>query len=984
MKRQAILCLNPEAREFDLNGRSSAGELWLWVLFLAIAVACAAFPVYAAPAVAAPSPGGDRPQIQIPAPETPLVFQSAHPRQHPGAYLAGTFRYDVLLSPAELVITPRRLADRNCAGASPRQRLTVRFIDANRGVSIQGMDPLRCRVNYLVGADPQEWAVDLPTFSRVRYRQVYAGVDLVFRGTREALEFDFLLAPGANPAAVKMEIQGARRMRINAQGDLVLSIGADTVRLAKPSIYQDVGEQRRLVSGGFVLRGRKTVGFRLGDYDRRQSLVIDPVVKYATYLGGGDFLSTWGVKAREMTRDVAVDRAGNAYVVGDTESPNFPLVQPFQTTVDRGSSKCIDMEERVIPCGDVFVAKFSPTGELVYSTYLGGASDDDGNGIAVDDEGNIYVAGTTYSANFPTTEGAFQKSCAGNPFCTDAFVTKLDKSGSRLIYSTYLGGAVDLASPCKDFGMCHGMDGATAVAVDASGHAYVAGITDSTDFPVVSALQPAFAGCQSCKTGILFEGEGFLSKLNPDGSALEFSTYLGGSGDDLVYDLALNSQGDAFLTGWTRSTDFPTSTSVFQNAGVGVFVSRVNANGSLVYSTYVTADAFARGSGIAVDSESNAYITGSASSTGFPLVKPLLTQLDPFTIGPSGAFLSKLNPTGTSLLYSTYLAARDGLDVAVDREGCAYVTGIAPFSSGSADALILKVQSSGSALEYSIQTGGSGWDEGRAITVDPWGDVYVCGLTDSRNFTTVNAAQSTFGGGLYDVFVMGLLEPKTLLFSQFGGGGGFTSDLVLTNPSNLVAASGRADFLADDGSPLAVPISTGPGAGETRHSVDVTVPPLGVVVVSSAADGNLQVGSVRVTTDEQIGGVVRFKIPGIGIAGVGSCSADKGFVVPVRRNAAINTGVAVHNGGDQAIQLELTLYDPAGHQVAGGTAVIQEFPAQGHLAKFIHELFPEANTFEFEGTLVIQAATGKISATALELGTQPGEFTTLPVVPTRY
>ena len=861
--------------------------------------------------------------------------------------------------------------------------LKIKLGTAGRRAEIEALDPLPGRVNYMIGNDPGKWRRDIPTFARIRYRQIYEGVDLIFYGTGQNLEFDFVVAPGADQRVIKIMIDGRRKLKTNSQGDLLIEDKPSPIVLKKPLIYQEIEGIRRRVPGRYVLRAGNTIGFRVPEYDRRAALVIDPVLKYATYLGGDScpICVTTKLWANSRAQGIAVDRGGNAYVTGSTTSPYFPLASPFQSTIDRGDSRCIDMQEHIIPCYDAFITKFRPTGEMVYSTYLGGSSWDVSHGIAVDDAGNAYVAGDTRSLNFPITDQAFQKTCAASPRCADAFVAKLDPAGSRLIYSTYLGGKQNQDFMCATANLCTGNNAAYAVAVDDAGHAFVAGATDASDFPVRNALQPAFRGCRECSS-ILFQGEAFLAKLEPDGSRLEFSTYLGGSGDDTAVGLALNAAGDAFVAGTTNSADFPVTPGALQTTGRGLYVARVKGDGSaLVYSTYVGNAESNRVLAMAVDLESNAYITGETQGYGFPLVKPFSAGLPPY----GGAFIAKLNPSGSALIYSSYLNEGSGVGIAVDDQGAAHVTGMWSDGFGALEAHVSKIDPSGLSVLYSKRLGGSKYETGQAIAVDIAGDIFVAGSTDSTDFPTVNAFQSQLKGPDANAFVARLTDPKQLFFPQFGTGQGFISELVLANPSDTLTATGQVEFLDNDGQPFQVEISDGKGGWQTASRLDISIPPLGSLLHYTSGKGPLAVGSARVTTDEPLGGVVRFSLPGLGIAGVGACAPNRGFITPVRRKAGgINTGVAVHNAESRAVRVVLTLFDKTGKEAPNGRKVLEDFPAYGHLARFIDELFPQADTADFAGTLVIRSETGKISATAIELGIAAGEFTTLPMTPLRF
>jgi hypothetical protein len=548
---------------------------------------------------------------------------------------------------------------------------------------------------------------------------VYPGIDLIFYGNERQLEYDWVVAPGADPKLVHVKWEGPSQVTKNASGDLVLSaaLGQELIQ-RKPIILQD----GKRIEGGYVVRGRE-VAFQLAKYDAAKPLVIDPVLLYSTYLGGS---------AVDQARGIAVDGAGNAYVTGFTSTTDFPGGSSIQVSYGGGTF-------------DAFVTKINAAGSArVYSTYLGGQVTDQGTGIAVDGSGNAYVTGFTNSFDFPTSkpiQGAFALGAE------DAFVTKIDAAGSTLVYSTYLGGgATDLGQ---------------GIAVDGAGNAYVTGYTNSSDFPATNALQATKGG---------FGYDAFVTKINAAGSAYVYSTYVGGSGDDFGQGIAVDSAGNAYATGFTYSTNFPRTNPFQANFGgfTDAFVTKINAAGSAyVYSTYLGGSAADVGQGIAVDGAGNAYVTGYTLSTNFPHVNPL--QMAHGGAG-NDVFVSKFNAAGSALVYSTYLGGAGddrGAGIAVDRVGNAYVTGATgsldfPTSNplqmsngGGLDAFVSKINAAGSAYVYSTYVGGSGDDFGTGIAVDGAGNAYVTGVTGSVNFPTANPVQASYGG-FNDAFVLSI------------------------------------------------------------------------------------------------------------------------------------------------------------------------------------------------------------------------------------
>ena len=601
-----------------------------------------------------------------------------------------------------------------------RVALRMSLVGAARAYAVSGIDELPGKANYFIGKDPAKWRRNVPTYARVRYREVYPGIDLIYYGNQRQLEYDFVLAPGADPKKIVLGFKGADKLEIDAQGELVLHAPGEDIRQHKPVIYQEIDGVRRDIAGGYVRKGANRVGFKVAAYDTTRPLVIDPVVlSYSTYLGGINGDSGSGI---------AVDANGNAYITGGTASSDFPTTAgAFQPTATGSHA---------------FVTKLNSIGAAVYSTYLGGSGSEGGSAIAVDAGGNAYVTGATGSSDFPTTAGAFQATIGGS---RNAFVTKLDPTGSALVYSTYLGGSGDINT-------------GSGIAVDADGNAYLTGWTNSINFPTTQqAFQPAFSGGYDV----------FVTKLDPAGSALVYSTYVGGTRFDEANGIAVDAGGNAYVTGLTDSTDLPTTPGVFQPTLSGssedAFVTKLDPTGSaLVYSTYLGGAFIDSGSGIAVDANGNAYVAGWTNSHNFPTT-PGAFQPIKLSVG-ADAFVTKLNPAGTGLVYSTYLGG-DGTDtgegIAVDADGNAYVTGttgstnfpttfgaVQPtFRGGFGDAFVTKLDPGGSAVVYSTYLGGSGREEGSGIALDVHRNAYVTGATRSADFpTTPGSVQPVYGG----------------------------------------------------------------------------------------------------------------------------------------------------------------------------------------------------------------------------------------------
>ena len=695
-----------------------------------------------------------------------------------------------------------------------REGIHLVFRDARADAAIVGGDALPGRSNYFLGGDPARWVVRVPQYSGVAYRGLYPGIDLACHGMEGELEHDFILSPGADPAAIRVQIRGARKIRHDDAGDLILSTPAGDLVARAPVAYQEKGGVRSPVDAAYVVRTRRArpgtfeVGFRLGTYDRSEPLVIDPVLSYSTYLGGtgGDYGTA-----------IAVDRSGFAYVTGQSFSADFPK------TTGQGNQGS----------GDVFVTKLAQDGEtVVYSTFLGGKGIEMGNGIAVDAAGNAYVSGQTASADFPTTAGAYRTSLPGSG--GKAFVTKLDPTGS-LAYSTLVGVMYPggFSSANTQLGV--------AVAVDGSGSAYLAGSTSSPDFPTTPGAFQTTLGSPPPNGGI-YASDAFVTKLNPAGTDLVYSTYLGGIGDDAGNGIAVDKDGNAYVagmagTGGNNQTDFPTTPGAFQTEagrfGQGTFVAKLNPSGTdLVYATLVkgqTTESQNWPWGIAIDEGRNVYVTGQTT--------PRFTGADDFPTTPgapqpnfgggnSDAFAFKLNPTGSGLVYSTFLGGTGFEDIygggaiAVDRDGNAYVAGstaspnfpspntLQTFKGGgfTGDAFVAKLNPAGTTLLYATFLGGTMDENGSGIAVDPVGNAYVAGSTYSTDFPATPGAYQTTRKALPNAFVSKIGELTSFGLSAIvpnvGGntgtaavvveGGGFQPGVAVR-----LEKSGQADVIGD-------------------------------------------------------------------------------------------------------------------------------------------------------------------------------------------
>jgi len=464
--------------------------------------------------------------------------------------------------------------------------LRISMRGANGSATPKGADELPGRNNYFIGSDPATWRVNVPTYSRVEYEGIYRGVDLVYHGELKQLEYDFIVAPGASYKDIRIGFEGGDRISLDDLGDLVIEIGGEKVYQRKPVAYQKVDGIQQAIAVRYVLSTHGDIGFEIGAYDARRSLVIDPVLSYSTYLGIAPI------------NGVAVDQTGNAYVTG-----TFPLAGIFSSV------------------SDAFVIKLNREGTAVlYSTFLGGSDrmvtagiQNQAFGIAVDSNGIAYVTGSTDSKDFPTTAGAFQTTLPGTQKGrSSAFVTKLSSTGDALVYSTYLGGTDNFSQ-----------SSAQAIAVDGAGSAYVTGFTNSLKFPLVNPIQSINRGGNCFRGDVIVpcQNEAFVTKLNASGSALVYSTILGGSGDDSGSGVAIDKAGFAYVVGTTAAYGFPTRNPLQSARGgsTDIFIAKLSVAGDeLIYSSLLGGSASETANGIAVDSSGNAYVTGRTSSTDFP------------------------------------------------------------------------------------------------------------------------------------------------------------------------------------------------------------------------------------------------------------------------------------------------------------------------------------------------------------------------------
>lgn len=660
------------------------------------------------------------------------------------------------------------------------------FTGAAAAPRLEGRELLPGRSNYLRG-DRAQWQTGVPHFARVRYLDAWRGIDVEFReggsDLDRQLEYDFLLAPGADPARIGLRFEGADAVAIDASGDLLIRARGAELRQRAPLVFQQRDGERHVVASRYVQRDGGTIGVDVDDYDATQPLVVDPVLVYATALGGADF---------EKGYDVALDASGAAYIAGEVKSTTgFPLLNPLQPALAGGK--------------DAFVVKLTPSGALLYATYYGGSGDDEAWSIGVDETNAVYLSGRTSSTDLPT-QNPIQAANAGG---FDAFVAKLAPGGASLVYATYLGGTAD--------------DNAEALAVGASHQVALKGVTESDDFPLESAVVPEYRG----------DRDAFLTQIAPDGASLEWSTYFGGTGaedpDQTGVGIAIDADGNVVACGTTESEDFPTAAPMQAEHGGGTrdaYLAKFTPAGAVVFSTYLGRAGGDTLRAVTVDAKGFIYATGASRSFNFPLVNPLQKRKSIHY----DVIVIKVDPAGQSLLFSTYLGgnfADAGRSIAVDDKGNVYIHGqtastdfpqLQPLKNqfpALSSEFVAKLAPSGSALIYSTYLGGAAdeaaFSENVGIAVDANRNVTVAGSTASPNALFVNAIDSTVG--TFDAYVARFGATVELELSMGGTQAAPTFSVRLKNPTPTAADTQLKVFRR-----------TSPGSAPM--AVDIGVPPL--------------------------------------------------------------------------------------------------------------------------------------------------------------
>jgi Beta-propeller repeat len=659
----------------------------------------------------------------------PLSFVANYGQAHKDVkFISRGSGYSLLLAPTTFTLA---VADSDKESRASGSVIQATLLDGNAAAKLTGLERLITKTNYFIGSDPRKWKTNLPNYAKVKYSRVYPGVDLVFYGNQNLLEYDFTVSPGADPAVIALAFEGIKDMRVDDAGDLILRTDAGEIRQSRPVVYQQIDGARRVIPASYLVKGKNQIAFQIANYDRSKPLVIDPTLAFSTYLGGS---------GSDRGDGIAVDSAGNAYITGSTGSTNFPVTTGAFQTARAG----------LFANDDAFVTKMNSTGTaLIYSTYFGGANRDQGNDIALDGAGNAYITGFTESGDLPTTPGAFRTTPVGGDE-TEIFATKLNATGTALVYSTFLGPGIG-----------------TGITIDTAGDAYITGQA-APNLPTTPGAFQTVSGGSS---------DAFVTKLNSTGTAQVYSTFLGGTGFDSASEIAIDALGNAYVTG-QADAGFPVTAGAFQttfNGGGDAFVTKFNSTGTaLVYSTFLGGSGSDGGSGIVVNAAGNAYVTGSTDSSNFPVSAGAFQSVKGAGLD---AFVTELNVAGSGLAYSTYLGG-DGLDfgtnIAVDTAGNASVTGLTGSTNfptvdaiqsaygGNNDGFVTRLNPTGTGLVFSSYLGGSSGDAGFSIAVDAAGSIYLTGSTSSIDFpTTSGAFQTVFGGGSSDAFV------TKIVFSNF-------------------------------------------------------------------------------------------------------------------------------------------------------------------------------------------------------------------------
>lgn len=749
------------------------------------------------------------PEIQDALSRIPLSFEKNQGQHDPRVkYLSRGAGYNIFLTSQGAEIVPSNARHQG-------EIISIRLTGAAKQPRIRAIEPLTQKTNYLIGNDPTQHIVDVKNYGRIQYSSVYPGIDLVYYGNQQQLEYDLVVAPKADPKKIKLRFGGAGKIVVTPEGDLQLGDPSKGIAFRKPFAYQDIGGERHPVETRYILTANNQVSFKLGKYDTNLPLVIDPILSYATYL--------WGTPG-----GIAIDSSGYIYVAGSISTNNLPVVGGYKTSQ--------------IGTNDAYVIKIDPLGsKLIYATYLGARREVTiGSGIAVDNAGSAYVTGTTNSSAYPVTSGAYQTTSATG----GAFITKLNAAGNALAYSTFVRGATP-----------------KSIVVDNSGNAYTTGSATSVFTPTPGAYQTSYRG-------------GFVAKLNSSGSAMVYATYLGGSStSDFCNSIAADTQGNAYVVGTASTADFPTATP-YQAALRGqkdAFITKINPSGTgLIYSTYLGGSGNEYGKGVTVDAAGQAYVVGWADSDDYPITAGVF-QPNKGDAGPdiSNAFITKLSDTGSALIYSSYLggpwcfrpgvnscfgifSSGDGVDVAtsvaVDAAGYAYIGGYAtsslfplvdsikPDNLGDSDdysaPFVAKITPNGDRKIYATVFSARDSDKRiNALAIDADGNAYAIGYGGSSIYSPTpitSGALLTSGGS----FLVKLSSGSyTTLVESSSNPAANAQPIILTARISSAKTGGTVTFMNGNATLGVAPVNQG-------NSTLTTTLPSGVHKITAVYSGD--------------------------------------------------------------------------------------------------------------------------------------------------
>ncbi len=870
--------------------------------------------------------------------EIPLQFKRIPgSSQNPERFVGRGRGYGVTLGPEGFAVTFAASRATEPGGASPPLHKIRARLSGSSAQLLKGSHSTGAVVNEFSGNRAEAWRTGIPTYESVTASSIYPGIDIVYYGNARRLEYDFIVSPLSDPRKIELSFEGVRNVEVDRNGDLILTT-PDGIRLRqlKPTMYQVQDGHRIGVSGGYSVDEDGSVRFRVGDYERSRDLIIDPILVHGTYFGGS------GV---DSAAAVTEDMDGMIYLAGGTFSDDLLLQDPLQAT--RGGDE------------DAYLTKIDPsTNTVIFSTYIGGTSDDRGLLVRTDSGGNVYLSGTTRSFNFPTQDPALPALRGG----VDVFLSKLSPDGSTLLRSTYLGGGQG--------------ETPTGLSVTPHGAVTIGGYTTSRDFPVASEIQTDLAG----------KDDFFVTQFRASGS-ISFSTYFGGGDIDRAHGMSVDSDGNILLAGETRSADFPlmdpfqdTLASTTDAAAV-----RIDPEApALLYSTYLGGTADDRARSIGTDMERHIVVVGETASTDFPVVNALQSV----NAGAEDLFVTRLTPSGNAAILSTYFggSASDLAQEGVLESSQVYLAGttespdfptrdpIQGNLAGGSDALLARIDLTRISVSFSTLLGGSGVDRARDLLRTTSGRLFLAGTTESSDFPVEADALDSTLSGASDGFLVEISETFSLNFAQFGNGGtgssAIQSDIELVSKDAGRPTNARVIFRDDEGEPLTLDLN----GQQVDGMVDVIVPAGGNVQLKTDGQGELVTGSVRVLSERPVAGFILYDAGDTGSTGVDSSRALTSMVAPVSIAEGSNTGLAFMGLGTGQ-ELRLVLRDSGG--VVQGQAGLQIGP-NSHVALFVTEVdwTPAVDLDQFDGNVTVS---GPFDFGATIILVQPGKFIILPV-----